>query len=171
MLKLLAEIIGLIFIMIFVIFIAAYTDGYRINLTPSMPEGLYQIIPTHKYHRNDLVIICLPTKLAQSAHMRGYMVYGSCDNGYEPVIKKIIAVPNDKVIMNTNGITVNGEYYDYKKSQVDNLDRYLNPKKATNEMHGYLLIGANLKDLGDSRYFEVIKVKYLIARVGGKYIF
>lgn len=171
MLKLLAKSIVVIVIMIFVICAAAYTNGYRINLTPSMPEGIYQIKPTSKLHRNDLVIVCLPTKLAHYAYTRGYIDQGSCDNGYTPLIKKIIAVPNDKVIMNAKGITVNGKYYDYKEQQVDHLDRYLKPKKISGDIHGYLLIGTGSKNSWDSRYFGVIKAKYLIAKVKGKYIF
>jgi len=157
LLKILKTIFTLIFICLLLIAIV-YANGYRINLTNSMLKGIYQIQHDKDIQRDDLVSVCLPTKIANYAHSRGYLAKGSCSNGYTPVIKQILAIPNDKVIMNTNGIQVNGKYFNYKQEQVDHLDRPLNPKIINNNIDGYLLIGTNSKDSWDSRYFgEVSK--------------
>ncbi len=135
-----------------------YANGYRINLTSSMLKGIYQIQHDKDIQRDDLVSVCLPTKIAKYAHSRGYLANGSCSNGYVPIIKQILAIPNDKVIMNTNGIEVNDKYFNYKQEQADHLNRPLNPKNINKNIDGYLLIGTNSNDSWDSRYFgEVSK--------------
>ncbi len=57
-----------------------------------------------KINTGDLISVCLPTGLAKYAHSRGYLVDWLCINGYVAIIKQILAIPKDKVIMNTNGI-------------------------------------------------------------------
>ena len=150
--KILKSILTLILICL-VIMVIVYAKGYRINLTNSMPKGIYQIQQDKDIQRDDLVSACLPTKIAKYAHYRGYLANGSCSNGYVPVIKQILAVPKDKVIMNAKGIQVNGKHFSYKEERVDHLDRPLNPKKINKNINGYLLIGTNSKDSWDSRYF------------------
>ena len=152
LLKTLKSILALILICLVVMMIV-YANGYRINLTNSMLKGIYQIQHTTNIKRDDLVSVCLPTKIAKHAHSRGYLVKGSCGNGYAPVIKQILAIPKDRVVMNTSGIVVNGKYFNYKQEQVDHLSRPLNPKKINNNIDGYLLIGTNSNDSWDSRYF------------------
>jgi len=152
----LLKIIKTIFVLIFIclgMIVIVYATGYRINLTNSMLKGIYQIQHATNIKRDDLVSVCLPTKIAKYAHSRGYLVKGSCGNGYAPVIKQILAIPKDRVVMNTSGIVVNGKYFNYKQGQVDHLARPLNPKKINNNIDGYLLIGTNSNDSWDSRYF------------------
>jgi conjugative transfer signal peptidase TraF len=133
--------------------VTVYANGYRINLTSSMLKGVYQIQHDKEIQRGDLVSACLPTKTAKYAYSRGYLSNGSCSNGYVPVIKEILAIPHDSVVMNTNGIKVNGKHYNYKEEQVDHLDRPLNPKEIDKNINGYILIGTNSKNSWDSRYF------------------
>ncbi|MDF4341080.1 hypothetical protein P7250_25170, partial [Vibrio parahaemolyticus] len=37
-----------------------YATGYRLNLTPSYPLGLYQLSKTNQYQQGDLVVFCPP---------------------------------------------------------------------------------------------------------------
>ena len=147
------KIIFIFFLYYLVILALFYVAGYRINLTSSMLKGVYEIQHQKIIRRNDLVSACLPTKIARYGYSRGYLANGSCSNGYVPVIKQILAVPKDKVIMNTNGIQVNGKYFNYKQEQVDHLDRPLNHQKINKNINGYLLIGTNSNSSWDSRYF------------------
>ena len=152
----LLKILKTIFVLIFICLgmgVIVYSNGYRINLTNSMFKGIYQIQHATHIKRDDLVSACLPTKIAKYAHSRGYLIRGSCNNGYAPVIKQILAVPNDRVVMNTNGIQVNGKYFNYKQEQADHLNRPLNPKNINKNIDEYLLIGTNSKYSWDSRYF------------------
>jgi len=142
--------------------VMVYANGYRINLTSSMFKGIYQIQHTTNIKRDDLVSVCLPTKIAKYAHSREYLANGSCSNGYVPIIKQILAVPNDKVIMNTNGIEVNGKYFNYKQEQADHLNRPLNPKNINKHIDGYLLIGTTSNNSWDSRYFGEVSRQDII---------
>ena len=140
-------------------FYMLYQQGYRINITPSIPRGIYKVEETKKFKTNDLVMVCLPNKVAKYANARGYIFKGSCDNGYSPLIKEIIAVPNDFVKMNKNGVTVNGKFYNLKQQLLDSHGRFLEPKTINQKIQGYLLIGYNSPNSWDSRYFGTVQSK------------
>ncbi len=73
-----------------------YITGYRLNLTPSYPLGLYQLSKTKLYQPGDLVIFCPPPGAAiEQALKRGYLKYGTCNSGSTPLIKKIMAISGD----------------------------------------------------------------------------
>lgn len=81
----------------------------RLNTTPSAPLGLYLAIPDHSPPRGALVIACAPPNIAPLARNRGYLPAGiRCPSRTQPLLKRVIAVPNDTVQLNTDGITVNG---------------------------------------------------------------
>jgi conjugative transfer signal peptidase TraF len=94
------------------LFVAAFSSacwwlGIRLNLTASMPVGLYRIVQT-RTQRNVLVLICLPESIAEFAHERGYVPNGYCHSGVAPLGKSIVAVPGDTVAMTPAGLQVNG---------------------------------------------------------------
>lgn len=104
-------------------------------------------------------MVCLPNKIAKYANTREYIFKGSCTNGYSPIIKEIIAVPNDFVRMNQKGITVNGKFYNLKQQLLDSHGRFLQPKTMNQKIKGYLLIGYNSPNSWDSRYFGTVQSK------------
>jgi len=81
--------------------------GLRINLTGSLPVGLYSItkgIPG----RDALVLVCLPNAVASFAKRRGYVAQGgACPEGLVPVGKRVCAVPGDTVTVTPTGLIVN----------------------------------------------------------------
>lgn len=79
--------------------VTALAGGYRINLTPSEPLGLWHIIPLHRPAQvDDLVFICPPeTAEMLEARVRGYLRSGSCPGGVAPLIKTVIAVAGQHV--------------------------------------------------------------------------
>ena len=80
--------------------------GFRINLTPSYPLGLWQITnDTPK--KGDLVMFDFPTgnPLALIAHDRGYLRDGA--SGYMPLMKRLAAVAGDKVTIGDH-VEING---------------------------------------------------------------
>jgi conjugative transfer signal peptidase TraF len=83
--------------------------GLRINLTPSMPIGLWAIAtirgaPT----RGDTVAACLPgDMMPREAMRRGYVAAGSCRDGTEPLVKPVMAIAGDLVTVSPGGISVN----------------------------------------------------------------
>ena len=91
---------------------ASNAQGYRINPTPSLPQGIWQQIPlSQPLQRGQIVFVCLPpSALSRQAKDRGYLYYGNCPGGYAPLLKPVAAVPGDIVTMSNQGIRVNGQW-------------------------------------------------------------
>ena len=75
---------------------AAWAAGVRLNLTSSLPAGVYLVtnrVPT----RGSIVLVCLPAPVATFARMRGYVPRGTCPGRAGPVGKTVLAIPGDTV--------------------------------------------------------------------------
>src|SRR5215467_14375871 len=72
----------------------AYAAGVRLNLSRSIPQGLYRRIDA-PIVRGSLVLTCLPRRIAALARERDYVHQGSCGDGSAPVGKTVVAVAND----------------------------------------------------------------------------
>ncbi|MCZ7448177.1 conjugative transfer signal peptidase TraF [Rhizobium rhizogenes] len=88
---------------------AAIIGGYRINLTPSEPLGLWRIVALDRpASAGDLVFICPPqTPVMQEGRERGYLRSGTCPSAVAPLIKTVIAIAGQQVEIGT-GVTVDG---------------------------------------------------------------
>lgn len=78
------------------LFFAAYANGLRVNLTPSLPRGVYRIVPGTP-GKGDLVSFCLRGEFAALARERGYLGSGSCANGLRPMLKYLSGLPGDHI--------------------------------------------------------------------------
>jgi conjugative transfer signal peptidase TraF len=91
----------------------AERSGVRINLSPSMPIGIYVSRPApssmDRLARGAFVAVCLPDSLARWAWVRGYIIRGRCPDGLAPVGKPIFALPGDTVTVGPYGLARNGE--------------------------------------------------------------
>ncbi|NNG71992.1 conjugative transfer signal peptidase TraF [Rhizobium laguerreae] len=78
---------------------AAFTGGYRLNLTPSEPLGLWHIEQLQRpVAIGDLVFLCPPsTALFEDARQRGYLRRGLCPGGFAPLIKSVAALPGQRI--------------------------------------------------------------------------
>ncbi len=88
---------------------AGLIGGYRINMTPSEPLGLWRI---EKLKRpvavGDLVFVCPPvTAVFGEARRRGYLRRGLCAGGIAPLIKTVAALPGQHVEI-TDHVSVDG---------------------------------------------------------------
>jgi conjugative transfer signal peptidase TraF len=81
--------------------------GLRLNLTESLPRGVYRTI-TEEAVRGSIVVVCLPLGAAELARARGYLGPGSCPGGVRGVGKIVLATGGDMVAHREGGITVNG---------------------------------------------------------------
>jgi len=72
----------------------AYMGGFRLNLTPSEPLGLWRIVALQRpVEAGDLVFICPPaTASFEQARRRGYLRRGLCPGGFAPLIKTIAVI-------------------------------------------------------------------------------
>lgn len=84
--------------------------GFRINHTPSLPVGIWRIELLHgEPRRGQIVSVCPPdTNVMRAARDRGYVSWGRCPGGYEPMLKPVVATPGDAVTVTAQGVTVNG---------------------------------------------------------------
>lgn len=89
-----------------VLLIFAIASGVRINLTASMPQGLYRILWDDVPRRGDAVAFCLPLERAAWARERGYVGAGVCPAGTQPLLKYLAGLPGDRIDMTADGVRV-----------------------------------------------------------------
>lgn len=133
----------------------AVAGGYRINLTPSEPLGLWRIIPLHRPAAvDDLLFICPPeTAAMRAARARGYFRSGSCPGGVAPLIKTVIAVAGQHVEI---GVSVNVDGRGVPSSSLalrDGKGRPLMPFPSGIVPPGYVFLHSAFRGSYDSRYF------------------
>ena len=83
----------------------ACAGGVRVNLTPSMPQGIYRLADGTP-QRGDMVTFCLPEYRAAWALERGYVGAGSCPSGTQPLLKYLAALPGDEIEITPDGVRV-----------------------------------------------------------------
>lgn len=83
--------------------------GFRINMTPSEPLGLWRIRPLERAVAvGDLVFICPPGTLQfAEARGRGYLRGGLCATGTAPLIKMVIATEGQHIEVGA-GVRIDG---------------------------------------------------------------
>ena len=87
---------------------AGWLAGMRLNLTGSLPVGLY-VASRSRPARGALVLACLPPRVALFARARGYVPRGgACPGGVVPIGKPVLAVAGDTVTETRTGLLVNG---------------------------------------------------------------
>lgn len=91
--------------------VGANAAGLRFNDTPSMPLGLWQILPNDApLRRGEIVAVCPPdTAAIRAGAARGYIPSGQCPGGYEPLVKPIAATDGDVVTITAGGAAINGQ--------------------------------------------------------------
>ncbi|USJ28453.1 conjugative transfer signal peptidase TraF [Ensifer adhaerens] len=137
-----------------VVVIAGF-GGYRINLTPSEPLGLWRIVKLDRAAGiGDLVFICPPqTAATQEARSRGYLRSGLCRGGVAPLIKTIIAVAGQRVAI---GIGVSVDGYPVAHSALQHRDgegRPMTPFGGGIVPAGSVFLHSAFGSSYDSRYF------------------
>ena len=148
----------IIALFLIILFVAMMEFFYiKINLTPSMPIGLYRQLPTTKIDRGDIVSACLPLAIAKHGLARGYLTKGRCPGGSIAVLKKIIAIPGDTVQLTTKSMKVNNRRYPAPQHTQDSsgnvIIRWIHNGTYKN-VTGYWLYGNHSPNLSwDSRYY------------------
>lgn len=86
--------------------LAGFADGYRINLSPSEPLGLWRVLPAHHLARSlargEDVGFCAPVRPYP------FLEAGDCPDGLMPFVKQIVGLPGDQIVETDKGVTVNG---------------------------------------------------------------
>jgi conjugative transfer signal peptidase TraF len=133
----------------------AHIGGYRINLTPSEPLGLWRIVPLGRPAAvDDLVFICPPaTAEMREARARGYLRSGSCPGGVAPLIKTVIAVAGQDAEIGAS-VSVDGrEVSSSSVASRDGKGRTLAAFPSGIVPPGFIFLHSAFPGSYDSRYF------------------
>jgi len=85
---------------------AAHLLRLRVNLSPSLPEGVYRAVERPPARRS-LVLACIPLPAARLALRRGYLAAGPCPGGAAPLGKIVVALGGDVVDVRDGAVVVN----------------------------------------------------------------
>lgn len=144
---------------------AAHFGGYRINLTPSEPLGLWRIVPLVRPAAvNDLIFICPPeTAEMREAKARGYLRFGLCPAGVAPLIKTVIARAGQYVEIGAS-VRVDGREVSSGLAPRDGKGRPLAPFPSGTVPPGHVFLHSSFPGSYDSRYFGPLPVSGILGR-------
>ena len=133
---------------LFVLVTAAGEAGYRVSFTPSMPVGIWRVVPTADYPRGATVSVCLPVDFP-------FLPRGSCPLGMQPLLKQLVALPGDVVTVTPAGVSLNdGPLLPHSAPLSQDSDgKPLPSRLGTWRLTGYWLYGTDSPRSFDSRYF------------------
>jgi conjugative transfer signal peptidase TraF len=150
----------LLLLFLFYLFVwMAHSQGYRLNLSRSMPLGLYKVQPIKtSLKRGDLVVFCLS---AEQIPKRLILPKSNgCPSGTLPFLKTIVGVPGDYVETLSSGVFVNGDFVPESGCSVEAQLPCIKYRQ-TLPSRGYWVFGSGASRLlaaysFDSRYFGPI---------------
>ena len=137
--------------------IAGWAIGLRINVTPSLPLGVYIISHSPSAH---LVEFCPQGTAASISLSRQYRTAGACPDGGAPLLKPVVAFPGDQIQVSADGIRINGQLLPNSAGRFrDHLQRPLDPwPYGTYRVEpGTVWVVSTFNSYGfDSRYYGAI---------------
>ena len=146
----------------------SYILGYRLNLSSSIPPGIYKLDKKATYTKGDLVIFCLSEKEAKYAKMKGYIGMGIvCPAFSVPLTKYITAAAGDSISIDSD-IIINGKDVlnsvvlktDHEGHQTKRI-KYHNRILKEDE---YILFSNYNPNSYDSRYYGIIHHNQIIGK-------
>jgi conjugative transfer signal peptidase TraF len=144
--------------------------GYRINRTPSVPLGIWRILPLDTLERGQIVSVCPPPDaLFLDAQARGYLAKGRCPGELEPMLKPVAGLPGDSVQQTPQGLLVNGQLLSNSIAlSSDSQGRPLKPslpgESFTIDQDQILLVSGVSPRSFDSRYFGTLPLASIEGR-------
>lgn len=100
--------------------------GFRINLTESIPIGLYRITNAAPIKNANVIFCPDDRKSFRLARDRGYIDYGPYCDGYGYLMKKVVAVSGDILSVTPEGVFVNQTLIPFSKPKLaDGMNRTL----------------------------------------------
>jgi len=141
---------------------ACRLTGLRLNLTGSLPVGLY-LVSHGSLARGVPVLVRLPRCVAAFTKARGYVPQGgSCAGGLVPVGKLVWAIPGDTVTVTPTGLLVNGTPVPNSRPLASDPKGRPLPRPTVGRQvvgPGRLWVLSTYSRLSfDSRYFGAVKV-------------
>ncbi len=138
--------------------------GYRVNLTHSLPIGVYRITHDPVKH-GGLAAFCLEDPpYMDLARVRGYLAAGSCPSGLRPLLKEIKGLPGDVIGFRDGLITLNGQSIaGTALLKTDSIGRPAPISRLTSGViqPGKALMLSHYPSSFDSRYFGLVPLASL----------
>ena len=141
-----------------ILFAGGLATGFRINLTPSYPLGLWRIVALDRdVAAGDLVFICPPqTADFDLALKRGYVRPGLCPGWFSPLIKTVVAVSGQRIEI-ALAVTIDGTPLAHSDVlRTDAEGRALAPHSDGIVPASHLFLHSDFAGSYDSRYFGPI---------------
>lgn len=139
-------------------------QGFRINLTPSAPLGLWRIVrPDRPILVGDLIFICPPkTAAMREARVRGYLRFGLCAGRVAPLIKTVVAA-SGQVIEIRDDVRVDGRPLPHSRvARVDGQGRETVPYDGGVVPPGMVFLYSEFPGSFDSRYFGPLPMEGIL---------
>ena len=143
--------------------------GFRFNTSISYPTGLYRLTDASPaYRKGDLVLFCPPDNaVMQMALARDYIKPGTCQGGFTPVIKKVMATGGDVVTFD-HQVSINARPVPQARMlPADGEGRPL-PSPAPRQLapDTYLMLSDHRPVVSfDSRYYGPVPAKNVIGHI------
>jgi conjugative transfer signal peptidase TraF len=144
-------------------------SALRINFTPSIPIGIYRLmpIPISGVRRGMLVAACPPLEAAEFGRRRGYLAGGACPANTEPLLKTVVAIEGDVVAVSPMGVAVNNCFLSHSSPlSFDRMGRRLSPRiPMTYRLRsGQMWLYADNVRSWDSRYWGPVFATSVFSR-------
>ncbi len=127
-----------------------------------MPKGVYKAV-TKILQVGDVVEVCLPDAIATLGVSRHYLSKGICQNGTEPVVKKVMALATDTVELTMSGVKINGYQLPHSatlmRDERGRLIPYIKRKAYKLSANEVWLYGSEDPKSWDSRYYGHVNMK------------
>jgi conjugative transfer signal peptidase TraF len=157
-------------IIIILFLLTLFLIGYRINLTPSMPIGIWKIKDeSQKFQIGDIALFCLPidTAIGKIVLEIGLLEKGSCPGNIEPLLKPIAAMKGDVFTLTKESVIINGINLTNTKTHATDklglpLPSYPRGSYQVKEDEIWLISNLHERSL-DSRYFGPVKKTHIKA--------
>jgi conjugative transfer signal peptidase TraF len=142
----------------FIVFLGG--QGFRVNLTPSAPLGLWRIVqPDRPILVGDLVFICPPaTDAMREARARGYLRFGLCKGWVAPMIKTVVATSGQAIEI-ANDVRIDGRPLPHSRvASVDGQGREMMQYNGGVVPPGAVFLHSDFPGSFDSRYFGPLPI-------------
>ncbi|MDL2268996.1 conjugative transfer signal peptidase TraF [Desulfosarcina sp. OttesenSCG-928-A07] len=146
---------------------AAASAGFRLNMTASLPFGLYrETAPVSQLERGMFASFCLEdAEFIRLAKERRYVGGGTCQGGIKPLGKEIFGLPGDEISLQDGLIAVNGRIVPLTGvKSTDSHGRTMPASKLAPGVipEGYaLMLSPHHAGGFDSRYFGLVRLSSL----------
>lgn len=146
------------------IILAGALGGFRVNMTPSEPIGLWRMLPLDRDPAvDDMVFVCLArSALINEARSRGYLRRGLCPSGYAPLIKTVVAVAGQQVEVGGTVWVDGSEIPHSALAPVDGMGRSLIPARDERIQRDNVFLHSPFPGSWDSRYFGSVPTSSIL---------